>query len=278
MWPQYLMAFAFVLFFVGLIAFLQMNVAPPKQKEQSSDNPATRSNEQPTKEVRTEGPATAQPGILVDLSSDKLPNVAPPNGVIQMFEIREDVDGVHVLHLEKGDVHAFPITYQFGPNEVIDWRKQLSDWPVLGVSKCELTSITNEPIFDATITVRFSFHEMAPHAGEDVEVGTVIVATMGVPGQMKSGPKVFTRDASFNVSKISSQNPYVIYFVNRTRYLTIIEVPPTAISTDFSRPFDKMKREILLKHGRLTGSILVTSRVPKVPIVPFSPKAMPEQK
>jgi hypothetical protein len=197
--------------------------------------------------------------------------VAPPDGAIQMFEIREDVDGVIVRHLEKGDVHALPVTYRFGPNEVIDWKKHLWDWPVMGVSKCELTSITSEPIFDAIITLRLSFHEMVPHAGEEVEIGTVLVATMGVPGQMKSGPKVFTKDVSFNVGKISAQSPYVIYFVNRSRYLVKIEMPPTAISRDFSKPLDQMNQEVLLKTGRLTGAILVTSRVPKARLVQFSP-------
>jgi hypothetical protein len=37
MWPQYLMILSGVLFFVGLIAFLQVNVTPPKQKETGAD-------------------------------------------------------------------------------------------------------------------------------------------------------------------------------------------------------------------------------------------------
>src|SRR5258708_27208753 len=36
MWPQYLMAASAVLFFVGLVAFLQMNVAPPKSSRKFS--------------------------------------------------------------------------------------------------------------------------------------------------------------------------------------------------------------------------------------------------
>jgi hypothetical protein len=255
MWPQYFMTFGCVLFFVGLVAFLQFNVVPPKQKERDTASPAAKATEHPNV-----SPTPPRLGALVDFSSNGLPSVAPSDGVIQMFEIREDIDGFLVTHLEKGDVHALPIKYQFGPNEIIDWRKTLHEWPIFGVAKCELTSITNEPIFDAVITLRMTFHEMVPHAGEVVEIGTVIQAVAGVAGQKKSGPVVFKKDARFDVGKISAQSPYVIYFVNRTHYLVKFEVPSTAISRDFSKPASEMNQEILLKPGRLLDSTLVPRR------------------
>jgi hypothetical protein len=138
MWPQYLMTLAAVLFFVGLIGFLQLNVAPQKQKENTESLPST-----PTKSASS----PMAPGILLDAAFELLPRISPPDGIIHIFEISEEHAGIQASLIE----------HQFDPSATIDWRRRFPEWPIFGISKCEITSTTNESVFYAVVPINLIF-------------------------------------------------------------------------------------------------------------------------
>lgn len=251
MWPQYLMTVCGVGFFVGLIAFLQLNVSTPI-REVSEDRP-------------TAPPATMQPvaGILIDFSSGILPPAAPSDGVIHIFEIRDLEDTPPIGGPDKDGVEVQPIEYHFRPNQEIDWKKTFEDLPVPVASKCEVTSTTDTPVYDVTIKLRLPFHPMIPHImGEQVPVGTLVQAFIG-KSSAKSGPVVFVKESKFTIGKVYPQIPYVIYFVNRTRYLVKIELPENATTQDYSKPVNESEQKIKLSRGRMLSAYMAASKPPK---------------
>jgi hypothetical protein len=270
MWPQYLMALAAVLFFVGLIGFLQLNVVPPKQRETAGnlpENPSVPEQSQPAA-VPQQAPL---PSILLDFANDVLPRVSPPDGTIHLFEIRE----------EQAGIQAFLIEHQFSPSEVIDWQKRFPEWPIFGISKCEITSTTNESVFYAVIPINLKLREMIPDTPglPAIEVGGMIQATTGGI-QMRSGRVMMTQSAGFKVGRIYPQTPYVIYFVNRTKYLVDIEVPAEGKVQDFSQTGKDFEKKLNMKLGRTTGLYLPTSILakslpappPQAPLPPSTPE------
>jgi len=252
MWPQYLMTLAALLFFVGLVGFLQLNVTPPKAKERAENLP-----EKPSAPEHNQPAAPPQkdlPSILLDFSNAVLPRVSPPDGTIHLFEIRE----------EQAGIQAFLIEHQFGPSEVIDWQKRFPEWPIFGISKCEITSTTNESVFYAVVPINLKFREMIPDTPglPPVEVGGMIqAATGGI--QMRSGRVMMTQSSGFQVGRIYPQTPHVIYFVNRTKYLVDIEVPTEGKVQDFSKTGADFEKKLNMKLGRITGLYLPTSILPK---------------
>jgi hypothetical protein len=208
-------------------------------------------------------PATTAPGILLDIAFDVLPRVSPPDGTIHIFEIRQ----------EQAGIEASLIEYQFDPSAVIDWRRSFPEWPIFGISKCEITSTTNESVFYAVIPINLKFREMIPDTPglPPVEVGGVLQSTSGGI-QMRSGNVVMTHQSSFRVGRIYPQTPYLIYFVNRTKYLVDIEVPSEGKVQDFSKVGADFETKLNMKLGRTTGMNLSPS--PKSP--PAPPPPVPE--
>jgi hypothetical protein len=147
-WPQYLMVFSGCLFFVGLVGFLQLNVTPPKHDD-NSGNPPNQRKPSASLPPSLQPPPTV-PGILLDFSFDVLPRISPSEGTVHAFEINEGPAGVT----------TGPVEYMFNPNQVIDWGKFLPEWAIVGHSKCEITSTTNESVFDAVIPIILKFREM----------------------------------------------------------------------------------------------------------------------
>jgi hypothetical protein len=208
-----------------------------------------------------------QPGILLDAAFDLLPRISPPDGTIQMFEVRQEQSGVE----------ASLIKYQFDPSTVIDWRRSFPEWPIFGISKFEITSTTNESVFDAVIPLSLAFREMIPDTPglPPVEVGGVLQATTGGI-QMRSGRVMMTQHSEFRVGRVYPQTPYVIYFVNRTKYLVDIEVPAEGKVQDFNKTGADFEQKLNMKLGRSMGLHLsptlreLTS--PPKPLIPDPPQ------
>jgi hypothetical protein len=267
MWPQYLMAICGIGFFVGLVAFLQLYVTSPAKEEL----PSPASDDRPSSPAPTEKP---EPEVLLDFASDTLPRVAPPDGIVLGFEIAE----------QQGTIRVGPITYQLDPNQVIDWKTMFPEWPIFGISRCEMTSTTNESVFEAVIPINLSFREMIPDSPNlpPVEVGGMIQATTGGI-QMRSGKVVMTQSSSIRVGRIYPQTPYVIYFINRTQYLADIAVPSEGKVLDFNRVGNDFEKKLHVKFGRTTGmhlpSSIVLTKFPPAPLPPTPlPPSMPEKR
>jgi hypothetical protein len=223
-------------------------------------------------------PRAAETSIIVDISHDMLPAVSPPDGIIQLFEIREAGDGVTLITPDPDGINSRPIKYQFNPSSAIDWSKSFPEWPIFGVSKCEVTSTNGESVFEAIIPLHLVFQEMVPDTQQPSKVGDFIQST-GSGTQMRSGAVILTRDAAFSVGRINPQNPYVIYFVNRTKYLVTVQLPPTGITRDFSKSGQDFEQKIALKLGRMTGTYLPPSSSPsKSPPAPLPPAPSPPNK
>ena len=142
-------------------------------------------------------PLPIAPGILLDVAFDLLPRISPPDGTIHIFEIREETAGVEASLVEN----------QFsGASEVIDWKLRFPEWPVFGISKCEITSTTSESVFDARIPLNLKFREMIPDTPglPSVEIGGAIQSINGI--QMRSGRVMMTQQSSFTVGRIYPQN------------------------------------------------------------------------
>jgi hypothetical protein len=219
-------------------------------------------------------PALSKPGILLDIAFELLPRISPPDGTIQLFEIRQDQEGIQ----------AFPIKYQFDPSATIDWQRVFPDWPSFGISKCEITSTTSESVFDAIIPVNLIFREMILDTPglPPVEVGGVLQSSLGGI-QMRSGNVVMTQQSSFRVGRIYPQTPYVIYFVNRTKYLVDIQVPSEGKVQDFSKTGADFEAKLNMKLGRTIGLHLTPSstalRSPQAPLPPVpAPPNRPEKR
>jgi hypothetical protein len=226
-------------------------------------------------EVLASGPllATTAPGILLDIAFEILPRVSPPDGTIHMFEINEEQTGIQASLVE----------HQFNPSQVIDWKQRFPDWPIFGVSKCEITSTTNEPVFYAVIPINLRFREMIPDTPglPPVEIGGVVQSTNGI--QMRSGRVMMTQQSSFKVGRIYPQTPYAVYFVNRTKYLVDIEVPSEGKVQDFSKTGADFEQKLNMKMGRTTGLHLSPSPIAlKLPptLLPQTPLPLstPEKK
>jgi hypothetical protein len=151
---------------------------------------------------------------------------------------------------------------------VIDWKKVIPEWPIFGVSKGEITSTTSDPVFYAVIPLTLGFQEMLPDPDH--------------PNQSRSGALVTVQNASFAVGRISPDDPYVIYFLNRTKYLVNIVLPPEGKTQDFSKTGDDFEKKIPLKPGRTTGLHLAPAMETKSPPAPPpqapSPPNTPEKK
>jgi hypothetical protein len=216
-------------------------------------------------DVAHPSPLAAQPpiapSILLDIAFEILPRISPPDGTIHMFEISEKQSGIE----------AFPIEYQLKPSDVIDWRQFFPDWPIFGISKCEITSTANESVFDAVIPLNLIFREMIPDKPglPPVEIGGVVQATTGGT-QMRSGRVMMTQRSEFRVGRIYPQTPYVIYFVNRTKYLVDIELTSEGKVQDFSKTGADFEKPLSMKLGRTMGLHLVPT-----PTAPKSPPTLP---
>jgi hypothetical protein len=70
---------------------------------------------------------------------------------------------------------------------------------------------------------------------------------------------MMTNQSAFKVGRVYPQTPYVIYFVNRTRYLVDIEVPSEGRVQDFSKTGADFETKLDMKLGRTTGLHLVPS-------------------
>ncbi|WP_448043322.1 hypothetical protein [Bradyrhizobium liaoningense] len=188
----------------------------------------------------------ANPGALLDFGLEMLPRVSPANGIIPIFDVRE----------EGGRIEAGVVNYQMDPSALIDWGKTIPEWPIFGVSKCEITSATNQPIFNAIITLDLGIQEMVPDPDH--------------PGQSRSGKLLSVQKAQFRVGRISPHESYVLYFMNRTEYLVNIVVPPDGIWQDFSIRGPDFEKKISLKLGRTEGLHLMPIISP-----PTSPRPTP---
>jgi hypothetical protein len=259
------MVLASILFFVAVVGFLQLNVTPPKQKERAENLPG---NSQAPEHNEPESPISKAilPSIELDFSNAILPRVSPPDGTLYLFEVQE----------KDADIQAVLVEHQFGPSEVIDWQKRFPEWPIFGISKCEITSTTNESVFYAVIPINLKFNEMIPDTPglPPVEVGGMVQAFTGGGIRMRSGRVMMTQSSTFQVGRIYPQTPHVIYFVNRTRYLVEIEVPTEGKVQDFSRKSADFEKKLNMKLGRTTGLYLPTSKSLPVP----SPQDTPEKK
>jgi len=268
MWPQYLMVLSGILFLVGLVGFLQLSVTPRNQKE-NAESSVLEYNQPP---VVAAVPIT--PGILLDIAFEVLPRISPPDGTIHIFEIRQEQAGIQTL----------PIEYQFDPSAIIDWRRSFPDWPIFGISKCEITSTTNESVFYAVIPINLKFREMIPDSPglPPVEIGGAVQTVSGGI-QMRSGRVMMTQQSSFKVGRIYPQTPYVVYFVNRTKYLVDIEVPQEGKVQDFSKTGADFEQKLNMKLGRTTGLHLSASssafKSPPAPLPPvLAPPDTPEKR
>ncbi|MDR6663440.1 hypothetical protein J2W51_006034 [Tardiphaga robiniae] len=188
----------------------------------------------------------SEPEALLDFAFDMLPRVSPANGMIPIFDIVE----------RNGQIEAHVTHYQTDPSVVVDWRKMIPEWPVFGVSKCEVTSATNEPIFNAVVSLTLGFQEMVPDPNH--------------PGQSSSGRLMGVQNAKFNVGRISPHESYVLYFMNRTRYLVNIVVPSEGIRQDFSTAGPDFEKKIRLRLGRKEGLHLTPIVPPPAPPPPAS--------
>jgi len=245
MWPQYLMLVCGIGFFVGLVAFLQIN-APGDRVAPSGEEPQS-------KKTETSAALPSQPSehiISLDMAGGMLPRTSPPDGILHLFEVRDEQD----------ELEASRIDYQLGPSALIDWKRVLPDWPIFGVSKGEITSATNDAVFYATIALNLSFREMVPETpGLPAKVGDVIQSTTG-GGQTRSGPVIKKLQRSLGIDKVYPQTPYVIYFVNRTKYLVEIEVSPEGKTANFNKAGDAFEEKLRIKLQRETTTSLVPSR------------------
>jgi len=272
MWPQYLMAFAGLLFIVGLFAFLQLNVKP-------TETATTEDVKQPPKGPSTNvatSPSSSAPeaGIMVDISFDTLPTVAP-DGIVQIFEIRQAGNGGVTPYSDPDGINPIPMRYQVKPGEIINWHDAFPEWPIWGVAKCEVTSTTAESVFDAIVSLKLVFRGMVlddpnkPH-----KVGDVIESRTGGP-QMRASDVAFTRESGFKIGRIYPHTPYIIYFVNRTRFEVKVELPEFGVVQDFSRSGPDFERKIRMKPGRMTGSHLAASL--NASFLPTPPSPTPSQ-
>jgi hypothetical protein len=234
MWPVYVMAVGMIIVGIGAAGYFW-----PRQSDLRVAEIPPPSDHSPS-----------APGIMLDIASGTLPRVAPPDGIVLGFEIAE----------KQGAISANPITYQLNPNEVIDWKKIFPEWPIFGISRCEITSTTNESVFEAFIPINLSFREMIPDSPNlpPVEIGGMIQATTGGV-QMRSGRVMTTQSSGIRVGRIYPQTPYVIYFLNRTKYLADIVIPSEGKVLDFSKAGDDFEKKLKIKFGRVTGMHLPTS-------------------
>jgi hypothetical protein len=186
-------------------------------------------------------PQPLEPGILLDAAFELLPRSSPPDGTIHIFEVRQEQTGIQASLIE----------YQFDPSATIDWSRAFPEWPIFGISKCEITSTTNESVFDAIIPLNLKFREMIPDSPNlpPVEVGGIVQATTGGT-QMRSGKVMMTQHSGFRVGRIYPQTPYAIYFVNRTEYLVDIEAPLEGKVQDFSKSGADFEQKLNVKLGR----------------------------
>lgn len=214
----------------------------PEKKEVSGSEKATELSPLPPTPALPIGPS--QPEALLDFGFEMLPRVSPASGMLPIFDVRE----------EGGRIEAGVVNYQMDPSVVVDWRKMIPEWPIFGVSKCEITSATNEPIFNAIINLDLGIQEMVPDPDH--------------PGQSRSGKLLSVQKAQFRIGRVSPHESYVLYFMNRTKYLVNIVVPTEGIWQDFSVRGPDFEKTIHLKLGRTEGLHLTPIISPPTPPPP----------
>ena len=87
------------------------------------------------------------------------------------------------------------------------------------------------------------FREMIPHTpDQEAKVGDMVEARTGGQ-QMISGDVVLTQQAGLKIDRIYRNAPYVIYFMNRTKYLAVVKVPGVGTALQIGKSWTDADRE-----------------------------------